>query len=354
MLRSSFLILLWITCWTQANSEYPQRFCAGECGGLYNVTAKCQCDDACPFFGNCCPDYISICNDNKPFSCSSSCKSTSKNIFSCEQCMFHSDTCVTDDELHSVTSSLWEYRSFVANDLDIQVDRDGDKYFSYVNDRVSNHEGFVQLSSIFDNYEQDWETKEPYEYLERKEEVRLINYFVQSKIGNMVYKFLRKKGLAGCGYKWEFRHLLRRMWSFKFKRHGMLEKGSNGLENVFVGETHNGAGIGLNNWYRVYQLEKFGEIKLQTINNTESRQRFQRLKYDWNGATGVTSIFVGASPEWEFAIYTLCHLTRSDRSCWITAKDQDGKPFKVEIKSEYMYHVNMNNELSHVSNVFVF
>lgn len=40
--------------------------CAGRCGAAYDPLAPCQCNTACPSYGNCCGDFLSQCNICSP------------------------------------------------------------------------------------------------------------------------------------------------------------------------------------------------------------------------------------------------------------------------------------------------
>lgn len=61
---------------TDAASEDagPVGTCEGACGGKYDPSRSCQCNDDCPKFGNCCPDYGALCKPEE-MTCKGRCDS---------------------------------------------------------------------------------------------------------------------------------------------------------------------------------------------------------------------------------------------------------------------------------------
>ncbi|XP_051955816.1 uridylate-specific endoribonuclease B-like [Xyrauchen texanus] len=92
---------------------------------------------------------------------------------------------------------------------------------------------------------------------------------------------------------------------------------SSGFEHVFVGETRGGhTVIGFHNWIQLYLQEKLGHIhyKGYSVNanspQPDENKHMLALQFSWkNGIKPKGSIFIGVSPEFEFALYTLCFLT---------------------------------------------
>merc|ERR1711879_774238 len=81
-------------------------------------------------------------------------------------------------------------------------------------------------------------------------------------------------------------------------------------EHTFVGEIKDRKGpIGFHNWIRFYYLEKSGELDYQGHVRKSSRSALLMAKIKWKGKTKLASFFVGTSPEFEMAVYTLAALT---------------------------------------------
>eukprot|EP00923_Selenidium_pygospionis_P036915 GHVN01064673.1.p1 GENE.GHVN01064673.1~~GHVN01064673.1.p1 ORF type:complete len:384 (-),score=60.31 GHVN01064673.1:334-1485(-) len=113
----------------------------------------------------------------------------------------------------------------------------------------------------------------------------------------------------------DFARLLYKIW-FDFYRRGGV-KDSSGFEHVFVGELKNGEVTGFHNWVQFYLEEKRGLVnykgyihpKSRNSAQTDSNDQVLTIQFDWHGVQkNVGTSFVGTSPEFEFAVYTLCFL----------------------------------------------
>jgi len=116
---------------------------------------------------------------------------------------------------------------------------------------------------------------------------------------------------------------------------------------------------GFHNWLRLYLEEKAGNldyrgyIKPRGNNeaNTNNNDQLLTIQFIWNGVEkSVGSSFIGTSPEFELAIYTLCFLVGEEENditlamgedtfevaikCYRMARDKVGTSFP-EIKSHY-------------------
>lgn len=80
---------------------------------------------------------------------------------------------------------------------------------------------------------------------------------------------------------------------------------------------------GFHNWIRFYQEEKKGHVdyrgylfpKTKGEAPVDSNDHVLVLQFRWNGIEKkINTMFVGVSPEFEFAIYTMCFLVGSDHN----------------------------------------
>uniref|UniRef100_A0A673WWJ1 Uridylate-specific endoribonuclease n=1 Tax=Salmo trutta TaxID=8032 RepID=A0A673WWJ1_SALTR len=119
-----------------------------------------------------------------------------------------------------------------------------------------------------------------------------------------------------------------KQWCSMFQPHNVLpcssRPDSSGFEHVFVGETRGGRTvIGFHNWIQLYLQENitndsfswmyvFIVVSLFSLlcqNQPDENKHNLALQFSWkNGIKPKGSIFVGVSPEFEFALYTLCFL----------------------------------------------
>jgi poly(U)-specific endoribonuclease len=89
------------------------------------------------------------------------------------------------------------------------------------------------------------------------------------------------------------------------------------LLTVFVGEIKDDKVSGMHNWIRFYLEEKAGFIDYKGYikprgngeAETNSDDHVLTLQFDWHGQPKmVGTSFIGTSPEFEMAIYTMCFL----------------------------------------------
>lgn len=115
----------------------------------------------------------------------------------------------------------------------------------------------------------------------------------------------------------EFRKLLRKIWFdlYRRERNGHLD--SSGFEHVFVGEARDGQVTGFHNWIQFYLEEKHGKVdyrgylkpKCKSFATANSDDHLLTLQFSWGGIEKFAgTFFVGTSPEFEMAVYSMCFL----------------------------------------------
>jgi poly(U)-specific endoribonuclease len=116
-----------------------------------------------------------------------------------------------------------------------------------------------------------------------------------------------------------FSRLLRTMWLDLYNRTKGGPKDSSGFEHVFCGEVRDGKISGFHNWVRFYLEEQKGTnildyrgyIKPKNVGDAQSNSddHVLTLQFVHRGATKeLGTMFIGTSPEFEIAIYTICFL----------------------------------------------
>jgi poly(U)-specific endoribonuclease len=122
-----------------------------------------------------------------------------------------------------------------------------------------------------------------------------------------------------------FLRLLYTTWLELYNRTRGGPKDSSGFEHVFCGEVREGKISGFHSWIRFYLEERKGVsvldyrgyIKPKTPGNadTDSDDRVLTVQFVHRGATKeMGTMFVGTSPEFEIAVYTLCFLCGSENN----------------------------------------
>ena len=94
--------------------------------------------------------------------------------------------------------------------------------------------------------------------------------------------------------------------------------GSSGFEHVFVGESKSRKISGFHGWIYFYQEEQNGNLDYygyQKSVNLGSNMHLVQASLNWKGVIKSSSMFMGTPPELEMALYTICALTRPEKSC---------------------------------------
>jgi poly(U)-specific endoribonuclease len=195
-------------------------------------------------------------------------------------------------------------------------------FFSDVDHKYFELPTFKWFICLLNNYSAVEGTAEVVTSEEKAEEAHFLSAVLETPCGLYLHKYLVAKGKAPAD-KASFRTLLHDTWFGLYRRE--KENDSSGFEHVFTGEiSHEAEGLkvsGLHNWIQLYLEEKAGRLDYQGfikpkrnavgISNSSTMQQFINLQFKW-GPQGQppclkpeSSSFIGVSPEFELAIYSL-------------------------------------------------
>ncbi|XP_053504711.1 uridylate-specific endoribonuclease B [Ictalurus furcatus] len=192
----------------------------------------------------------------------------------------------------------------------------GSPLFTYVDESIFKKETFLAFISLLDNYESDTGVPEVVTPEEEVENHRFLDSIMKTPVMKIVHKYLVEKNLSPLDTS-AFKEQLHRIWFELYARRGSSKPDSSGFEHVFVGETRGGhTVIGFHNWIQLYLQEKLGHIDYKGYSveanspEPDENKHLLALQFSWkNGIKPKGSIFIGVSPEFEFALYTLCFIT---------------------------------------------
>ncbi|XP_012149090.2 uncharacterized protein LOC100876592 [Megachile rotundata] len=176
------------------------------------------------------------------------------------------------------------------------------------------------LLPLLDNYELDVKTKETVTAEERKEESELLDKILETDVMKATMKFLAEKGYIPDD-EYEFKDSLKRIWFSQFKRIDG-DASSSGFETVFLAEKFDPDIIGLHDW--IYYAKQEAANKLNYLGYIKEvklgdKGAVLKVRSSLDGIVQpITTIFVGTSPELEFALYTMCFFTRPNNVCPIS------------------------------------
>uniref|UniRef100_A0A4W4F9R5 Uridylate-specific endoribonuclease n=1 Tax=Electrophorus electricus TaxID=8005 RepID=A0A4W4F9R5_ELEEL len=184
----------------------------------------------------------------------------------------------------------------------------GSPLFTYVDETIFKKETFLAFISLLDNYESNTGEPEVVTPEEEAENHKFLDSIIKTPVLKIVHKYLVGKNKSPEETT-AFKEQLYRIWFELYARKGSSRPDSSGFEHVFVGETRGGCTIGFHNWIQLYLQEKLGHINYKGYTPDENKH-ILALHFSWkNGIKPRGSIFIGVSPEFEFALYTLCFLT---------------------------------------------
>ncbi|XP_072856910.2 poly(U)-specific endoribonuclease-A isoform X1 [Pogona vitticeps] len=219
------------------------------------------------------------------------------------------------------TISLQGKAGFVQQGSNVARDSASEPLFHNVNEqRLKNTETYSTFISLLDNYETSTGIAELVTPEETAENNRFLDAVLKTHVMELAHQYL-------VGKKWtkpelkNFKSQLWDIWFHLYSREGGKGPNSCGFEHVFVGETKRGHEIlGLHNWVQFYLQEKLkhidykGYVARKNKSRPDEDDQVLSLQFSWKGLVKpVGSTFIGVSPEFEFALYTIIFLESSER-----------------------------------------
>ncbi|XP_075055350.1 uridylate-specific endoribonuclease isoform X2 [Mixophyes fleayi] len=326
--------------------------CQGRCGQKYKKNDHCHCNKKCGKFNNCCSDYDNVCSGGASASTSTSSASDShhKHIDSDLNEVAHHDKAdidpnlnkathydksvndISNEEIKTISEKLYQCDVNKAAESDIILnkqemvsrtrnneDLSDEPLYQHVNENIFKRPTFARFISLLDNYDRKTGTDETYTPEEIKEQNNFLQEIMKTKVMKELYSFFHQKGL----YKTEkeFVDDLQKMWFGLYSR-SSGEPDSSGFEHVFVGEVKKGQVSGFHSWIRFYLLEKKGMMNYHSHNFDGPWTSYPDVlgkQFNWDGFNKeVGTQFIGSSPEFDFAIYTMCFISRPGKKCQIS------------------------------------
>jgi len=242
--------------------------------------------------------------------------------------------------------------------VDYELDLQGSTYSSSDNARRPLFEYFKEeelfsrptyaaFIKLLDNYFSGIGQEEHVNKQEVHENQQFILAICKTPVIKRLYEELTEKGYFSGDYT-RFKHFLYNLWFKLYSRNYESRMkdivDSSAFEHTFVGETKDRP-TGFHNWLRFYLLEKTGELDYKGHIRRANRSCMIQVKFNWEGSDKISSIFIGTSPEFEIAIYTISALMSqkfecSDLSLPFVLEDEEYK-VQVYTKSKFSRKHNM-------------
>ncbi|NXU72561.1 ENDUA protein, partial [Oreotrochilus melanogaster] len=179
---------------------------------------------------------------------------------------------------------------------------------------------FATFISLLDNYEASTGVEEVVTPEEIAENNCFIDAILETEVMKLAHEYLLKKNLAKPNLA-DFKNQLYDIWFQLYARKEGDRPDSCGFEHVFVGETRRGKQIlGLHNWVQFYLQEKHNQIDYTGYITRKNKTRPDKddqvlsIQFRWKGLVKpIGSTFIGVSPEFELAIYTVIFLLAEEK-----------------------------------------
>lgn len=179
---------------------------------------------------------------------------------------------------------------------------------------------FSRFIKLLDNYESTTGVAERVTAEELTETNQFLDAVLQTEVMKRAHRYLVSKGQSSSDLR-QFRSQLYTIWFHLYHRDRNGGTDSSGFEHVFVGETRTGREIiGFHNWVQFYLQEKNNNLdykgyKARDHDIPDKDDHVLNLQFSWHGLVKpVGSAFVGPSPEFEMALYTIVFLMSTERS----------------------------------------
>ncbi|KAM9319915.1 uridylate-specific endoribonuclease C-like [Gastrophryne carolinensis] len=250
----------------------------------------------------------------------------------------------TNDEITSIAEQLYsaDVNKAVSGDITVNLqylasstqtgsgnDYASQKLFSYVNEaKLFARPTFARYISLLDNYVKTSGTAESVPTGEVSEQNAFIDEVFKTSIFSILSNFLISKGYYTSATS--FKEDLKLMWFGLYTRtKGPLD--SSGFEHIFLGEIHGGKVSGFHSWVQFYLQEKSGQINYLSYSANGPWTGYPDVlgvQFKWSTyLKSIGSMFVGSSPEFDLAMFTLCYVTRPDSVCTVR---MGGQTLKIQ------------------------
>ncbi|CAJ1051088.1 poly(U)-specific endoribonuclease-A [Xyrichtys novacula] len=327
--------------------------CEGRCGYGTDSDFTCQCNPSCERYGDCCSDYTEICKGDST-SCKGRCdeKYDPDNECHCNSkcsqydncCSDYTDLCdgdggggsITDAEIEALSETLYALDSNKASASQLiidpqalvhdsqtssQSDLSSRRLFKYLDEKaLFSRPTYSALLAVLDNYNRMTGQTENFSPQQLNEQdVFLRETMSNTELGRELFSFLYTKGIYTS--EEDFIQDLKMMWFGLYSRNNN-KFDSSGFEHIFAGEVKGGKVSGFHNWIQFYLLEKTGKLNYYSHSFNGPWTTYPDvlgMQFMWEGYyKQVGSAVIGCSPEFDFALYSLCYITRPGKRCHLS------------------------------------
>ncbi|XP_031718853.1 uridylate-specific endoribonuclease C [Anarrhichthys ocellatus] len=219
------------------------------------------------------------------------------------------------------TISVQGRASFVNQGSHVVRDHASQPLFSNVNEtKLTNTTTYSLFINLLDNFERSTGVAERVTTEELTEINLFLDAVLETEVMKRAHRYLVSKAQSSADLR-HFKSQLYLIWFHLYHRRRNTGLDSCGFEHVFVGETKSGTEIiGFHNWIQFYLQEKnlhldYKGYKAKDYDLPDQDDHVLNLQFSWHGLVKpVGSAFIGTSPEFEMALFTIVFLMNTERS----------------------------------------
>ncbi|XP_053174777.1 uridylate-specific endoribonuclease C [Scomber japonicus] len=219
------------------------------------------------------------------------------------------------------TLSVQGRAGFVTQGSHVAQDYASMPLFSNVNEnKLRTIPTISRFVKLLDNYERSTGVTEQVTTEELLEINLFLDAVLQTNVMKRAHQYLVSKGQSSSNLR-QFKSQLQLIWFKLYHRQRNTGLDSSGFEHVFVGETKSGTEIvGFHNWIQFYLQEKnhhldYKGYKARNQDLPDQDDHVLNLQFSWhNVVKPVGSAFIGTTPEFEMAVFTIVFLMNTERS----------------------------------------
>ncbi|XP_046584222.1 uridylate-specific endoribonuclease B-like [Haliotis rubra] len=186
--------------------------------------------------------------------------------------------------------------------------------FNNISHEFFNRDTYRLFINLLDNYDPNVHVKETLTASQRRETEAFLDGIVATDTMSILREYLAQRGVitdTNNGLK----NLLKTLWFDLYPRRSRGVVSSSGFEHVMVGELQGNRVTGFHNWIQLYMEEQQGRLNYEGY-LTKLEPYVLSARFTWKGRRkNVGTMFVGVSPEFDIAVYTLCIALRPGGAC---------------------------------------
>ncbi|KAM9789692.1 uridylate-specific endoribonuclease C-like [Neosynchiropus ocellatus] len=223
--------------------------------------------------------------------------------------------------------SLQGKAGYVEQGSNYARDRARHPLFTYVDeDKLRSMETYSHFINLLDNYEASTGVSETVTSEELQENQLFLSAVMETEVMKHAHQYLIRKRMSPSDPH-QFRNQLYNIWFRLYHRERGGGEDSSGFEHVFVGETKGHEVMGLHNWIQFYLQEKHQHVDYKGYKarghkeTPDEDDHVLNLQFSWKGLVKpVGGSFIGVSPEFEVAVFTIIFLMSTEKMTSVTVK----------------------------------